>query len=434
LCSCLQDLFTATADFFARFVGLIQRQRELTGAELAQRLVFCWMANPRASLEDIALGLGVSPQALGKRLGRKAHDFFKALIAEALHRLSQARFAAHSLGLLGAFPAVIVEDATTVSLPACLAGLFPGCGGKAQGEGAAAVKILLRYELKAGGLLGLSFHAGKDRDTAIAAQAGGLPQGCLYLADMGFFGAARLGLMGRRCYWISRVPAKTCVRIDGGEWQGLAEWLGGLQADVVDVPSELARAVGTPCRLVALRCPPAVADERRRWLRQRRLKEDGKQPSAAQLVLCDWTVFATNVSAALLGPRELWLAYRCRWQVELLFKQAKGMAGWSFTHGESGGRVMAELLAKVLGLIILHWATLLVGPALGGVSATRLMRKAAESAWGLRKALVKGEQAITEVLQEMLQEMGQIKPRRKRRRKPSTRDLLLDPGLAANVA
>src|SRR5262249_49739550 len=156
---------------------------------------------------------------------------------------------------------VVVEDTTTVSLPACLAGLFPGCGGKAQSEGAAAVKILLRYELKAGRLLGLSFHAGKDRDTAIAASCEDHPKGCLYLADMGFFGAARLGLMGQRCHWISRIPAKTCVRVAGGEWQGLAGWLVGLQQDTVDVPGELARTVGTPCRLVALRCPPQVADK-----------------------------------------------------------------------------------------------------------------------------------------------------------------------------
>ena len=65
----------------------------------------------------------------------------------------------------------------------------------------------------------------------------------------------------------------------------------------------------------------------------------------------------------VLGGREVWLAYRCRWQIELLFKRAKGMAGWSFSHGHSGDRVLAELLAKVLGLIVLHWASLLVEPA-----------------------------------------------------------------------
>src|SRR5262249_44358425 len=160
-----------------------------------------WMADPRATLEDVASELGVSEQALQQHLDKKAHDFFRALIAEALARLAKARFQAHSLGLLRAFPAVVIDDCTTGSLPASLAHLFPGCGGgQAQGDGACAVKILLRYELKAGRLLALSFHPGKTNDADLAARPKDLPKGCLYLADMGFFGAARLGLLSAVCF------------------------------------------------------------------------------------------------------------------------------------------------------------------------------------------------------------------------------------------
>lgn len=430
LAACLQELFGPLADFLARWVGFIQRQRVLTGPAVARALVFRWMADPRATLEDIASDLGVSEQALQQHLDKRAHDFFRALIGEALARLAGARFAAHALGLLRAFRAVVVDDCTTVSLPAGLAHLFPGCGGKDEGDGACAVKVLLRYELKAGKLLALSFHPGKTNDAELAARPSDLPGGCLYLADMGFFGAARLGLLSAACFWISRTPVSTCVRQEGGRWLKLAEWLRGLRADVVDVPGELVESVGTPCRLVALRCPQEVAARRRQKLRERRKRKDGKEPSEAQLAACDWTVFATNVPAAVLGAREVWLAYRCRWQVELLFKRAKGMAGWSFSHGHSGGRVLAELLAKVLGLIVLHWASLMRGPALAGVSATRLMRKAAEFAKQMSKALSKAEGALLGVLREMLDEMERIKPRPKRRRKPNTKDLLDNPGLA----
>jgi AcrR family transcriptional regulator len=433
LASCLQDLFGPVAEFLAAWVGFIVRQRVLTGPAVARACVFRWMANPKATLQDIAADLGVSEQALQQHLGRKAHAFFKALIAEALARLAKARFAAHVLGLLKAFPAVVVEDCTTVSLPAALAGLFPGCGGAEADHGAAAVKILARYELKAGKLLALSFHPGRARDVDLAARPADLPRGCLYLADMGFFGAARLGLLGTCCHWITRIPASTCVRAAGGAWLGLGEWLEGQSGDVVDVPGELAKSVGTPCRLVALRCPPAVAAERRRKLRERRWRKERKEPTAAQLACCDWTCLATNVPVSVLGPREVWVAYRCRWQVELLFKRAKGMAGWSFTHGKNPDRVVAELLAKVLGLVVLHWATLLSGPALSGRSATALMRKAAESAKAIGKALAKGD-GLIEVLRQMLQELDHVRPRPKRRRKPNTLDLLADPGLAAPAA
>lgn len=432
LAACLQDLFGPVAEFLAGWVGFIVCKRVLTGPAVARACVFRWMANPKATLQDIAADLGVSEQALQQHLDRKAHAFFKALIAEALAHLAKARFQAHALGLLKAFPAVVVEDCTTVSLPAALAGLFPGCGGAEAGHGAAAVKILARYELKAGKLLALSFHPGRVRDVDLAARSADLPRGCLYLADMGFFGAARLGLLGTCCHWITRIPASTGVR-SGGDWTEVGEWLAGQRGDAVDVPGELAKSVGTPCRLVALRCPPAVADERRRKLRERRWRKERKEPTAAQLACCDWTCFATNVPGSVLGPREVWVAYRCRWQVELLFKRAKGMAGWSFTHGKSPDRVVAELLAKVLGLVVLHWATLLGGPALSGRSATGLMRRVAESAKAIRKALADGD-GLMDVLRRMLEELDNIRPRPKRRRKPNTLDLLADPGLAAPAA
>jgi hypothetical protein len=434
LTSCLQDLFTTTAEFLARWVGFVRRRRVLTGPAVARALVFGWMADPRATLEDIAGDLGVSAQALQQHLGRESHAFFRALIAAALARLAKARFAAHSLGILRAFPAVVVEDCTTVALPASMAGLFPGCGGAAEGDGAAAAKILLRYELKAGELLALSFHPGRASDADLAARPADLPPGCLYLADMGFFDAGRLGLVGRTCGWVSRIPARTRVRPEGGGWLALAAWLGGLAGVVADVPGEVVESVGAACRLVALRCPPSVEAARRRRLRERRRRRDGGEPGAAQLAACGWTCLATNVPAAVLGPREAWLAYRCRWQVELLFKRAKGMAGWSFTHGTAGGRVLAELLAKVLGLLVMHWATLLSGPALSGVSATRLMRKVAGYARDVGRALRRDEAAVAEVLRELLGEMARVEPRRKRRRKPNTPDLLREPRLAECAA
>jgi Transposase DDE domain len=430
LAACLQDLFTLTADFLASWTGLIRRQRSLTGPKLAQALVFRWMDNPKATLEDIAADLGVSPQALQQHLGPEAHCFLRELIAHALQALHKARFLAKPLGLLASFPAVVVEDCTSITVPAALAALFPGCGGAEASHGAAAVKLLLRYELKTGTILALSWHAGRVKDAALAARPRDLPPGCLYLADMGFFGAARLRLLGKSCSWITRLPASTCVR-SGGEWLPLAQWLESVEGEVVDTAGAMAKSVGTACRLVALRCPKEVEAQRRRKLRARLRRKNGREPSAAQLALCGWTTFATNVPTAVLAARQVWTAYRCRWQVELLIKRAKGLAGWSFSHGHNGNRVLAELLAKVLGLIVLHWGTLLHGPALSQTSATALMRQVAAYARDIAKAMGRGLDAVVEVLRELATKLERIRPRSRRRRKPNTLDRLHDPGLAA---
>jgi hypothetical protein len=427
----LQDLFTATADFLARWTGFIRRPHILTGAAVAQTLVFRWLANPKDTLENIAAALGVSAQALQQHCGPAAVAFFTALIENALQRLHACQAKATSLGLLDAFAAVVIEDTTTVTLPTQLADLFPGCGGSSTAAGAAAVKILLRYELKTGRILSLTCHPGRTNDALLAAHAHDLPAGALYLADMGFFDAARLGTFGTARSWITRVPASTCVSV-AGVWQALWRWLSTHTDAVVDVAAaRLVESVGTPCRLVALRCPPEVANRRRQKLRQRTRRKQGREPSVRCLALCAWTVFATNVPEAVLAARSVWVAYRCRWQIELLFKRAKQLGGWEMSRGRNGYRVLVELLAKVLGMLVLHWGALLRGGPLAGVSMHKRMVKVKEYAGQLRASLRRGWERVVEVLQELLQELNDIRPQRARKRTPGTRDILFNPGLAA---
>jgi hypothetical protein len=53
----------------------------------------------------------------------------------------------------------------------------------------------------------------------------------------------------------------------------------------------------------------------------------------------------------------MWLVYRCRWQIELLFKRAKGLSGWSFSHGRNGNRVLTESRAcSCQSLTFVLWA------------------------------------------------------------------------------
>jgi hypothetical protein len=427
----LQDLFTSTASFLAACTHFICRRRQLSAPAFVQTLVFRWLANPNDTLENMAAALRLSPQALQQHCNQNAIAFLQALIAEALHRLHNCRLQAHSLGLLDAFAALVIDDTTTVSLPASLAALFPGCGGSTPSAGAAAVKILLRYELKTGRILRLTFHAGRTNDAALAASAHELPAGALYLADMAFFDAARLGAFGTARSWISRVPASTSVAI-AGVWQALWRWLKRQRRSVLDVAEVLlAESVGTACRLVALPCPPEVTRRRRQKLRHRSRRKQGREPSERCLALCAWTVLATNVAQQVLAAHGVWVTYRCRWQIELLFKRAKGLAGWSVSHGRNGQRVLVELLAKVLGLLVLHWGALLRGGPLMGVSMHKRMVKVAEYAGQLRGSIKRGVAWLEEVLGEMLAELRQMRPQRPRKRKPGTRDILFEPGLAA---
>src|SRR4029077_2007562 len=102
-----------------------------------------------------------------------------------------------------------------------------------------------------------------------------------------------------------------------------------------DGPAQLVQSQGVPCRLTARRCPPEVAARRRQKLRESTRSKKGREPSERQLALCDWLVLATNVAAERLTVKELWVVYRCRWQIELLFKRGKQQLAWTFSHGHT---------------------------------------------------------------------------------------------------
>lgn len=427
LAAALHTLFTATAEQLGRATGLVRRQRDLRAADFAQALVFGWIDQPRASLESFAVRLDLSAQSLHSRMGPAAHAFFQALLAAALRHAQAAR--PGQLGLLRRFPAVVVEDSSVVALPADLAGSYRGHGGSDPQAGRAALKVVVRWELLSGQLLSLRCVPAVTADPTLAAAADELPAGALHLADLGFFDTRRWAGYGDRL-WVSRVPAGIAVADGGGPWRPLAEFLAGLADGPFDGPARLVESHGLACRLTARRCPPEVAARRRQKLRDYTRSKKGREPSARQLALCDWLVLATNVPAERLSAKELWVVYRCRWQVELLFKRGKGQLGWSFSHGRTGARVLTEVLAKVLGAVVVLWSALLSGGPLEGRSPVK--QWAAVRAYALRLLEALGQaEALEGLLERLRRELGRVRRQPRRHKRPSTRQLLLNPELAA---
>lgn len=427
LAGCLQVLFTTTAEELGRVTGFIQRRRQLTASGFCQTLVFEWMADGKATLETMAQELGLSPEGLRQRLGPAARDFLRALLEKALSQALQRPSAA--VGLLQRFTAVWAEDTTIQPLPAELAEEFPGCGGGDGVAGTAALKVHIRWDVGSGTIRALSVHAGRTSDQGLAATAEVVPQGGLHLADQGFFSTQRWQAFSPRQYWISRVPAGSRVAV-AGVWQSLANLLTGLTASVLDAPVKLVEQTQLPCRLVALRCPPEVANRRRQKLRAYTRDKKGREPSVEQLALCAWGLYASNVPAEMLTAKEIWLVYRCRWQIELVFKRARQLAGWGFSHGRRGERVLVELYAKLLGLVVLHWGALLCGGPLEGISLWKRVRAVQRFAQRLLDSLADGAAAVAAVLTRLRQRLERIGPQPKRSKKPSTRQLLLHPELA----
>ena len=77
-----------------------------------------------------------------------------------------------------------------------------------------------------------------------------------------------------------------------------------------------------PARLIAVRVPEAIVNERRRHA-QAVAKKRGSTPSQAHLTLMAWNLFITNVPTTVWPPKTVGIAYSLRWQVELVFRAWK---------------------------------------------------------------------------------------------------------------
>lgn len=396
LATTLQTLLTATAELVAEEVGLIQRARQLTGASLAQTLVFGWLDNPQATLDDLAAtaalcGTPVTSQALDQRFTETTATFLEELLAAAVRQVVTARPVASEL--LGRFRGVFVQDSTTLALPAELRSRWPGCGGTTAGDGAAAVRFQVRWDLRSGRLCGPEPQPGRQPDQAAALQEEPLPPGSLRLADLGYFD---LEVFARDqehgVYWLSRLLPHTQVCL-AGQPLDLPRWLARQEAREMDVAITLGAGQRLPCRLLAARVPAAVARQRRRRIRKE-ARRRGVPVSPDKLALAGWTVLVSNVPPRLLSLAEALLLLGVRWQIELLFRLWKEQGQVDAWRSRRPWRVLCEVYAKMIGQVVQHWVLLLSqGPGLN-LSPRKAARKVRRQALQLASVLGSVRQVV----------------------------------------
>lgn len=425
----LQTVLTSVADAAAHTSGFVQRQSKLTGALFTQTLVFGFLSNPKASREQLAqtaaaLGLSISPQALDQRLNHSgAECLFQVLEAASSTLLTADPLA---LPLLQRFNAVYLLDSSRISLPDCLAQIWLAGGNQHSSKPSAGLKLSLRLNLSTGGLEGPHLDHAICSDHTLLLQHAPIGAGALRIADLGFFSLDVLQAIAEQGgYWLTRAQISTVLRTLSGERLDLVSFLAAQECAKLDVPILLGAQHRLSARLLAVRVPQEVADERRRRVREE-AKRRGRTPNAKQLALAEWTIFVTNVPGALLSVEEALVLGRARWQIELLFKLWKSQGQIDKWRSAKGAAILCELYAKLLGMLVQHWLMLVGcwGYADRSVvkAAATVRAQALSLASGLRKQAGLAEAIST--IAECLALGCRINKRRKR---PHTYQLLLQP-------
>lgn len=135
----------------------------------------------------------------------------------------------------------------------------------------------------------------------------------------------------------------------------VAAHLRGIAGDLASVPVWLrgGRASG-PGWLHAVRLPPAAAEAARQRCR-RTAKRKGWTPSAAALELAGWVMAFTTVASEDLAGAAVLDLYRCRWQVELVFKRLKSLLDLDALRTQRDSRLgEVWILGKLLYALVVE--------------------------------------------------------------------------------
>jgi hypothetical protein len=362
----LRRLFEEEAEPLARQFGL--RQRRIGFATLAYLLVLGWWQQPQAGPSALArfggsLGLKLEKQVVDCHFTERTALWLLALLRRGVQVVVCAQGV--TLPLLQQLGAVLVEDGSTISLPPALKSVWAGCGGntaqqkKEQSRAEAALKVTVRFDLLGGRLDGPHVQAGRQHELRSVLREQQLPAGSLWLADLGYWTLKWLrSLAEHGVYFLLRYKA------------GIVLWSAGQRLDLLKVVPrqvgdrlELAVAVGANkevkgVRLLAERVPKEVAEQRQARVRES-ARTHGKVPTPLVLELTQWTLVVTNVPASLLTIEGAFALLRARWQIELLFKLWKEAARVDEWTGHKPARVLCEVYAKLLAMVLQHWVLLL---------------------------------------------------------------------------
>jgi hypothetical protein len=412
----IQTFFNQTAHQVARATGFVKRASKLSGAAFLQVLTLGFLADPEASLADLVetsqdLDVSITKQGLQTRI-TNAVPFLKEMFQRgiALFRNELPL----DLKVLHQFTAIYLTDSTTVALPAALQAEFPGCGGTGPD---AAVKIQLTFEFLRGVITGVALQAGRSPDQSYAGDRQAIVPGALYLTDLGYFALARFkALVEHAAYFLSRFDTQTALfETATGERLDLLPWLRTHPEPQFEQDVLIGSQARLQCRLVVVRVPQEVADQRRRRA-YATARTKGRTPSARHLELMNWSLFITNVPATMLSLRQVVLFYSVRWQIELLFKLCKSECGLDRVAGRRRARVLCELYAKLIGVLVMQFWLAPYRDQEREVSAVKVVRIIQHAVSRLINRLGNVEQ-LSEVLQQLgarLLKNGMKDKRRKR--------------------
>jgi hypothetical protein len=419
----LQTLLEATATQLGAATGFVKRESKMTASKFAISLILGWLDKPQASLNDLVqvsedVGVEISESGLHQRMTPEAVAFLESLLEKSIELMNNT--AGLSDEVLHQFGAVYLIDSTLITLPEVMQAAFAGFA--SQGS-EAAMRFQLCFDYLRGNVCALEAGPGRENDQSSTLIERMIAAGCLFLFDLGYFNQDTLAKIAEgSAFFVSRYKYGThlYLKVEDQTPFDLLAVLQQTQADRYEQIGYLGSRQRLKVRLVAQRLAPEVVAQRRRKARQAAHKK-GHTPSAAYLNLLAWSIYITNTTTQQLSLEQMMTFYRVRWQIELIFKVWKSQAKLAQVGDYRPERVLCQLFARLIGLILFHW---LIAPWRvtedGELSMTKAFNNLQRHITRLLDSIAHGWQTTPIILARITQAFLKHGHKDKRRKKPST--------------
>ena len=304
-----------------------------------------------AQLWAVLHGKTLSKQAVQKRCCAAAIAFLEAILQAVISSLVGG-FSMPGLSS-SPFKRILIQDSTTLKLPAKLASLFPGSANQhKESKKQASLKIQATLDLVQNRWVQFFITPFTCNDQSASPKIlECLEATDLVIRDLGYLVLDVLRQIQKTGgYFLSRWRYGLLVAMpDSKTHTNLLMLLG--KSQIWDQSVHLGKE-RLPARLVAVRLPDAVAAERRRKARADRDRRI--HHSSDYFELLGWNIFITNVPQLMLSAQALVKLYELRWRIEIIFKSWKS----HFQLAELGYPSAEQALIAVLGkLIWICWFT-----------------------------------------------------------------------------
>jgi hypothetical protein len=351
----IQSIFSLEhLEYLARSSKFVQRTSKLTAAKFLDLLFKDASTESGMSLRtysnelETAHGVWASAQAVNNRFNDYAVKFVRKLVSIVFSAQISRSF---DDSFLTRYSSVCIWDATRIELPAHLSEDFPGFGGSASRAG---ISIQYRYDLKNRTGSSLDVYPATYSDADYTKKFH-VEENSLEIFDLGYVNADFLmRLQAGNSYYVCRLHTRASVYHTDGTPLDFEETYRWMQKHKITVYQKdvLVGEKRLPVRMVLSPVDEPTYQKRIRKM-TKEYKEKGLNVRDQYKIRMRFNIMITNTDQADVPAEKVYLLYRLRWQIELIFKSWKS-AGWNLDKIKEVKyeRYMCILYAKLLMIIL----------------------------------------------------------------------------------